>query len=422
MSQTGIDKLCTPDRKVRETYYSDTYRAKLRLGGVLKMWDITHIQIPFSPDKEKVLRARFDIRKSELPDYYKAFTARVEYQAKLLKKLHSSGNEQLSANIVKFAYVDYEKDDNGISHYYIITDVMQPLVGSEFVGEGHTTLLDLLQICVRFIQVLKLLQDTGVHIGSFDFDSIYLCAEGEGRTMMKIGSLLYAGEDNGDVPALPGALPNAIHDTVRAGECQSIWTDLYAIFSMMWSLMNGKHYTDRVDLSMYPKYAPESVYSLLKKGVSLDSTNTLKQMHNETYALIKKIKRGEMKNVDVLFESARWPKTVEEVEAEDSAENTQRVESVGGIIPADLLQGEEIDELVLEEDAFVLDQAQHMVNSKGKGLPKAADDLSEELLKMEENKKKKNSVAKKRMLVVVGALLTVLLIYCVWNGMLQLPK
>lgn len=364
-----------------------------------------------------MLRARFDLPRAELPDYYMAFANRVEYEIKLLKRLHSSGNSSISDNIIKFSYVDYGKDDDGTRHYYIITEVMNPLIGSEFIGEGHTTLLDLLQIIARFIQVLKLLQNIGVHIGSFDFDSIYLCTEGEGKPMLKIGSLLYADEDTGDVPALPPVLPNAIHDSVRAGEKQSIWTDLYAIFSVIWSLLSGKHYTDRADLSECPQYVPEEMRSLMEKGLAMDNTLTLKQLHNETYALIKKIKKGEVKNIDVVFAAPKWPKTIEEIDAEDTVRDEKLVAETD---IADSSQSEETGELILEESIFVLDETQSKKNETEQTGVGIADDLSKEVLNLEADQKKRTASAKKRRKYiafgVVVVLLAAALIYGIRSG------
>lgn len=59
--------LCTPDTHIRSNYYSDTYRASFAIRGVNKQWDITHIELPFPKEKERLLMARFGIQASLFP-------------------------------------------------------------------------------------------------------------------------------------------------------------------------------------------------------------------------------------------------------------------------------------------------------------------------------------------------------------------
>lgn len=53
-----LQVFCTEHNLIRSTYFSDTYRASFELDGITKSWDITHISLPFSEEKERLLQAR----------------------------------------------------------------------------------------------------------------------------------------------------------------------------------------------------------------------------------------------------------------------------------------------------------------------------------------------------------------------------
>lgn len=326
MTKTGVDRLCIQENKIRETGYSETYRAKLKLNGVLKLWDITHISVPFAPDKELLLMQRYSIGQDALNGFYAAFTQRLDCELDLLKKLRRGENEQLASNLVDIRYVDRDEGENGSRHYYCVTDTMDPIVGSEFISESGTTLLGLLQICARLTQTLKLFQNTDVHVGAFDLDAIYLTAETSApneKRMMKIGSLLYAAEASEGSPPVMNIMPGNAHESVRSGGEQSLGTDLYSVFAMLWSLLSGRHYTDEPDLSVYPQYAPEEMRTLFEKGLSLGDAQTLKEVHNEIHLLIKKIKRGELADAEIAFGEPIWKTNPLPVRTELAEENPQ---------------------------------------------------------------------------------------------------
>ena len=86
----AFQAVCTPGNKVRETYYGDTYRAKISIKSVCqdKLCDILHISIPFSPEKEVLFMQRFDVSREELPTFYRAFAKAVLNHTALIKELN----------------------------------------------------------------------------------------------------------------------------------------------------------------------------------------------------------------------------------------------------------------------------------------------------------------------------------------------
>ena len=53
MSQSQMAQFCRPENHIRDSYYSDTYRASFRLDGEQRDWDVIHVSIPFPHDKEQ---------------------------------------------------------------------------------------------------------------------------------------------------------------------------------------------------------------------------------------------------------------------------------------------------------------------------------------------------------------------------------
>ena len=74
-----LQQLCVPECKVRETYFSETFRQTLKLDGEEGVWDITHITIPFSPEKEDVLIQKFGLTSvADLELFYVTLSQRIK--------------------------------------------------------------------------------------------------------------------------------------------------------------------------------------------------------------------------------------------------------------------------------------------------------------------------------------------------------
>ena len=72
------------------------------------MWDILHIEIPFSPRKEAEFMRRFNIDRAELGEYYKEFSMAIVNNAAMNKAILShSDRDRLgpSSNTKPFKHI-----------------------------------------------------------------------------------------------------------------------------------------------------------------------------------------------------------------------------------------------------------------------------------------------------------------------------
>lgn len=312
MQQSQLAQLCIVDNRVRENYYSDTYRCTFSLNGLLQPWDITHISIPFAPEKERSFMERFGIRKEALTGYYERLAERLPYEAKLLDMIHERGGdfEQLAGNLVRFLYIESIPKEGRGSDIYYVTEPLDALVGSDFIHHDVVSMLNLLQLGARFTQMLKVMLGTGLHVGAFDLDTIYLTKPESGRPMIKLGSLLYASLDG--EPLLPPleSMPPSTGEDVRQGARPSVSTDMDALCGMLWTLANGNHYTMPPDYEIAPQYAPDELIKALVQALEAEATEgeeALKELHNTLFRMIRQIRKGEMSDLVIPLEPPVYP-------------------------------------------------------------------------------------------------------------------
>ena len=305
MSQSQMAQFCRPENHIRDSYYSDTYRANFRLDGEQRDWDVIHVSIPFSPEKEQRFMQRFGVAKEEMPLFYEDLAKRLPFEAKLLRDIHKDDRyEALAANMIRFLYIESVPKTGRGSDLYYISEPLEPLIGSPIFPGQEITLLNLLQLGARFTQMLKLLLGTGIHIGAFDLDTVYLTQPNDEKRMIKLGSLLHASTDE-EAPKPLLTMPAY----GKAGQ-QSIKTDTDALCGLLWLLADGRHYTSSPDFSHAPRYAPEEFTSALWRAMTADDENAaeaLKEFHNDLFHLIRKIRKGELSDVLIPISTAAAP-------------------------------------------------------------------------------------------------------------------
>lgn len=331
MAESKLKRLCTEDNKVRENYFSDTYRAKLKIGGELKEWDITHISLPFENEKEQALIDRFGIAEEDLTEFYSEFGEQVIHEIALHRFLRGTKDEAAISNTINYVYIDKAEKEGRGSDLYMVSDTMEPLIGSEFIQKDSVSLLNLLQIAARLTQTLKLYQGIGLHIGAFDLDTIYL-AEHDGRSMMTVGSLLYGVKEGETGCEVLATAPACMFDEVKSGAAQSNHSDLYAVCAMLWVLADGKHHTEKADLNESPEYAPEELTDLLMKGMT-DKEITAKEIHSGLHAIIRKVRKGEIEDVIIPIApmTSKKAETKERLDQKTSPEVTENAEMGSGV-------------------------------------------------------------------------------------------
>ena len=314
MSQSQMKQFCRPENHIRDSYYSDTYRANFRLDGEQRDWDVIHISIPFPHEKEQRFMKRFGVASEEMSSFYEDLAKRLPFEAKLLRDIHSDDRyTALAANMIRFLYIESVPKTGRGSDLYYITEPLEPLIGSSIFPGPEITLLNLLQVGARFTQMLKLLLGTGIHIGAFDLDTVFLTQPDGEKRMIKLGSLLHASTDEAALKSLL-TLPAF----AKAGQ-QSIKTDTDALCGLLWLLADGRHYTSSPDYSRAPQYAPEEFTSALRRAMTAEDENAaeaLKELHNDLFHLIRRIRKGELLDVRIPISTAAVSAPAPALEAE----------------------------------------------------------------------------------------------------------
>ena len=171
-SKFELQVFCTEHNLIRSTYFSDTYRASFELDGVTKSWDITHISLPFNEEKERLLQARFGIPSGELFDFYKRFAKCVQNSMAVVKYINDIPLEEevqnqdgtgkrdparavkSSAALYKYKRIIKKADRHG-SDVYLVTEPLDPFVGSEFCTGTAISLNNLLSFAARATQIIN---------------------------------------------------------------------------------------------------------------------------------------------------------------------------------------------------------------------------------------------------------------------------
>ena len=303
-------QLCIPANKVRETYYGDTYRAVMTVGGEKQLWDILHISVPFAPVKEAQLMRRFGITRDELPQFYQNFTAAVMRHGHILNDIHKSGDKKITSAVVKYVSTSALPvlDNSGKqigADIYMVSEPMTSYARAGTITVEGTSLSTVLELGLRLLQTAKSMNAAGFTIGAIDLDSTYFAQDkNSGKEFLKLGYSFYSTNIND---------PAEIEYTKDVSRCiypelpegtysQDLNTDMYMICTLLWSLLDGHHYTDPpvVDLEVKPEYAPEEVWQALTSGI-LDGAAALKQLSDTLRAVSKQIAREEIKDTHIPF-------------------------------------------------------------------------------------------------------------------------
>ena len=312
-SKSNLTVFCTEQNWVRSTYFSDTYRAIFELDGVTKTWDITHIEFPFAQTKEQELKARFGISDDELIGFYKQFAICVQngmrvanYITALPDELPDDENEPkrkpvaLKQASALFTYREIKlKEDVHGSDIWLVTEPMEPFVGSEYFSGTSITLRNLLSFAARTAQSINNLASFGLHLGALDLDTILLQSM-EGKKFFCFGSFLYAGSAK-SWPNMKGlkTLPETADPVIRAGEAPSLVTDMHSLAAVLWSMLSGKSYRDAPDYNITPKYAPQELLEALAQARVSDDPDTLRVLYKALSRTIKEI--GNKRQQDVVI-------------------------------------------------------------------------------------------------------------------------
>lgn len=306
----AFQAVCTPGNKVRETYYGDTYRAKISIKNVCqdKLCDILHISIPFSPEKEVLFMQRFDVAREELPAFYRAFAKAVLNHTTLIKELNDIDKPTVQKAMLSYLTIQsIPKLDRDGKQYgsdlYLITEPMESFVGSDAFSYNGATLKNIVSFGIRMLQTIKTLNDFGYTLGAIDLDSCYLSTDEKGQKLLKTGYMFYgAGPNSKPAVYTQDVAPFINYEELASGMTeQSADTDIYMLCGLLWTMLDGRHFTGGIRLDSIPKYAPEELVQVLQNGIR-DKAAGMKALNTGLRSFLKKLNDGSSEDVYIAFE------------------------------------------------------------------------------------------------------------------------
>lgn len=345
----ALKKLCNETNTVKETYYGSSHRASFSLNGEKAEWDILHIGIPFSPQKESELMRRFGFDRDDLPSFYGCFEKAVVRHISLMKALNDSGMPGILKSVAEYRSVQYyprmNKEGKQIGQdFYLISRPMEAFVGSDIITQQGAHLQDINNLAIRLLQTAKTFSENGFSLGAIDLDSCFYASEGPDKKYLKLAYSFYG--------TGPGISPDTYTDDVRAfipeavagaEEQQGLDSDVRTICAYIWTMLDGKHYTEpnlnawiarkyyftspqSVPADMLPRYAPIELSSLLVEGMTRGA-DAMRLLQNDIRQLNKRIVSGEIANTFIPFEAPSYlqrplPDLREEHEEEEELDNS----------------------------------------------------------------------------------------------------
>lgn len=294
--KSGLDKLCSQDKLIRSNYFSETYRAELKVGDELGTWDIIHVSLPFSPLKEREAMVRFGLTKTQMLQFYKQFGRCVKNDIKITNFLSDSEVK----SVVKYAsYVIERKEETTGSDIYLVTRPMDMFTDKMHWNSGdETDNYEVLAFFARMLQISKGISAVQAHFGILDMDTVFMMEE-DNKELVTLGGFMYGAQDSDTHVELPMAYPAHACPSIQEGKAPSLGSDVYSICSLIWTMLDGNHYTTAPDLSHDPKYAPEELMPVMKSAMKCYQEGTAEHDNEDTIVRdLTKTVRGLMKSIN----------------------------------------------------------------------------------------------------------------------------
>ena len=273
---SGLNKLCTRGNQIRSNYFSDTFRAELKVGSEFGTWDIIHISLPFSPLKEREFMVRFGLDKSQMLQFYKQFGHCIKNDIRMTNFL----SESEVKSVVKYvSYVIEKKEAERGSDIYLITRPMESFTEKMQWNAGdESDSYEVITFAARILQIIKGINAVSSHFGVLDMDNVFIIEEGE-KNLVTLGGFLYGAQDEGSYIELPAVMPAHTCPSIPAGQAPSSGSDIYSICSLIWTMLDGNHYTTAPDLSRPPIYAPQNLVPIMEKAMKCHIEGTSENLN-----------------------------------------------------------------------------------------------------------------------------------------------
>lgn len=238
-----IQELCSTAQVVRENYYSTTYRCYLQLNSnEASDWDVQHIRIPFTKDKEAAIQKRFGFGRDELNAYYAEFLNEVRNSIMVVEELRKAEHPGIE-DCVLFHKARYYAQDPKDGHFdiYIIYPPAEQFLQEGRISELGSTTTMVIQTAYRLLQFTKKINDAGYSIGTIDVDSLLL-QQKDDKSMLKLSFLPVAAHSGSIIHATPDFAVHMPAEVTDGKEGVSFDNDLSAIYDLTFTMLAGYHF------------------------------------------------------------------------------------------------------------------------------------------------------------------------------------
>ena len=319
-----LKKLCQSGNIVRHNYYSTTYRAAFSLnGGKTQDWDIQYIRIPFDTVQEKKLKARFSLADEELPLFYNRFLVEVRQHLIALEKLKELGDDAKIGTCTLFCESrKLEKTPSGQYDIYIITEPVSALVGGNIISDSGARKSEILQIGIRLLQSVKNYNDKGYSTGTVDLDSMVV-ENINGKQYIKNNSFLASSFQHSEAGRFTPDLTTHMPDNIASGDVKPSYDgDIYAVCSLLWTMLSGNHFTQKPDLSRKPIYCSDAMAEVLRQAMD-NGADAYRELSRTLHREYSDISNGMASNTAIPFSRPQYMSEYDRIDAATAPANNQ---------------------------------------------------------------------------------------------------
>ena len=330
-------KLCESGAVVRENYYSITYRANFILGeGEPQNWDIQHIRVPFPEIKEERLKARFNITDKDLGDFYSRFFQELKSHLRVCRELENLHDEKRIDSSTAYYKMGSSIQDPTDGHLdvYLVYSPMDTLVNSSYLTDSSARLSGILSLGKRLLQIVKNYNGAGYSVGALDLDSIFLDTV-NGKAFVK-NSFFFAAEAHSDksdqkekAPLTPDLRLHMKQAETGGQDTVSFDNDVYAVCSVLWTLLSGKHYTEAPSLTVKPRYAGEELTACLENAIR-EGAGALRSLANQLRKELSLIESGEREDIEITFDTPPYAAAYAHIDDKYRADRREEEKSKNG--------------------------------------------------------------------------------------------
>lgn len=231
-----------------------------------KIMNITHISMPFGSQREKLVRAYFDLEDGEMQELYghlgKCVSNQVSTSAFLTKRGVDSVCRYLQHQIVN------KTIGKGLD-LYLVTEYLRPVQQVYF--NGQTTLRDIFNFGTRTAKLIKDVHTASefpVTLRVIDHEQIFV--DDKGKFVFGTFQYAYSPEMKRGIIPLAVTAPLHVEGRVSTGSAGDIGTDMYSLASILWSLLNGDGFDRPTPTGTPPQYATPEMVEILELGLTGD--------------------------------------------------------------------------------------------------------------------------------------------------------